>query len=598
MSESGTRVAEGARVGGSASVRRPARGPGRRPVLPGRRTLRLGRLRPTRTSAPHLVLAALIVGQAGFLLYLAHDLWFVWGDDYDFFQLRGTIPGVNAGLWAPHDDHWMTAIVLIDRALFSVVGLHSYLPYVAVSIGLHLAASVVTYLMLLRVGVRPWTAVVAGVVAVFAGAGAQAVLWNTTAGLIGALTCGLVAIYLLERAGGAGRGRWVAVAVLVLGLTFSGTGIVAVLTAVVFTLVRWGRQAAAPVLLVPAAVFVAWYVAFGHNGAKAPLADRWDYLGVARYVWLGMTSSLEAASGIDGAGPLLLLALVAVVLGAPARVPEGLRAFAIAGLCGALGQLTLAAISRPSFGEDAFTGGRYGYLTLMFLVPAVAVALTVLVPLVTAPRAVAAGLALFVLVAYVVQASSLFRAEHDGRLFVSEPWPGIMKGLRAAAQAGEPVLTEHPPDDVHERFRADLAARKEFWDAIPEGEATPLQRLQAENLFFTGVDTEAFSVGGGAAIRLVLGFTSTEPIVSGCRRITATGDVAVLAIDASRDGAQFGISGPSTSAVTHLVRDGEQGPDRTWTLPADRGVWIATSASDAELVVNLGAAGDYDVCRL
>jgi hypothetical protein len=546
------------------------------------------------------VLALLVAGQGAFLLYLAHDLWFVWGDDYDFFLMRGTIPGVNVGLWAPHDDHWMTAVILIDRALFPAFGVQTYLPYVAVSIGLHLAVAAVMYLMLLRVGVRPWTAVASAVVAIFAGVGAQAVLWNTTTGLIGALFCGLLAVYLIERSQAAGRGRWVAVAVLVVGLTFSGTGIVAVLLATVFTMLRRGWRAAVPVALVPAVVFTAWYVAFGHSGVKPALTDKWDYLGVASYVWVGFTSCLDGASGIEGAGAVLLLGLVAAVLGAPARVPAGLRAFALAGLCAALGQLTLAALSRPGFGVENFTGGRYAYLTLMLLVPALAVTLTLLLPLVTAPRAVAVGLALFVLAAYVAHAEDLFREDREGRLLVSSGWPGIMQGLRDAAKAGEAVLTTEPfpTTEVHGRFRADLAARKEFWKAIPDGDATAAERLHAESMFFTGVDRDAFPVGSGATLRPALGFTSTRPLASGCTTLTAPGSIGVLAIDTGAQGAQFGISGPTGTLTTHLVRDGVESPERTWDVKPDRGVWVATTAADAELVVNVSGAGDYDVCKL
>ena len=135
-------------------------------------------------------------------------------------------------------------------------------------------------------------------------------------------------------------------------------------------------------------------------------------------------------------------------------------------------------------------------------------------------------------------------------------------------------------------------------DAIPSGDATPAQRLEAETQFFTGVSTKAFGVGGGGALRPVLGFTSTKPLTAGCRTLTATGDTAVLSIDSAGEGAQFGVSGPSGTLVTHLVRDGDQSPDRTWTVPSGQGVWVATSAQDAELVVNLGAPGDYDVCKL
>ena len=101
----------------------------------------------------------------------------------------------------------------------------------------------------------------------------------------------LLAVYLLE--GHRGRGTsWPAVVVLVLGLTFSGTGIVAVFFAGVFVTLRRGWRVAFPVVAVPALVFVVWYVAIGHIGAKPSLTDRWDYLGVAHYVWLGLMLAL------------------------------------------------------------------------------------------------------------------------------------------------------------------------------------------------------------------------------------------------------------------------------------------------------------------
>ncbi len=605
MSEPRTEVASagpgrssGRPAGRPSSTRPPRRVPRRR--LAGRGVRRVSLRRPTRAWLPHSTLGVLVVAQAAYLLYLARDLWFVWGDDFDFLLMRGTVPGVNAGIWAPHDDHWMTAIVLIDRLLFSWVGLHAYLPYAAVTIGLHLATVVVVYLLMLRLRARPWTAVAAAVVGLFAGVGAGAVLWNTAAGLVGALFCGFLGTYLIERRDDSVRGRLPGVLVLVVGLTFSGTGIIAVVFAAIFTFLRRGWRSAAVVAALPAAVFVTWYAAIGHTGAKPPLADRWDYLGVVEYVWIGLTSSLEGAIGIDGSGPVLLLAVVGVVLLAPVRLPTGLRALALAGLCAALAQLTLAAVSRPSFGEDTFTGGRYAYLTLVLLVPAVAVAAAALVPLVTAPRPVAAVLAGFFVVAYVAHGADLFRQEYEGRRFVSEGWPGIMQGIRAAAEDGELVLTKSPDatDAVHGRFRADLAAREPFWDAIPSGEPTPGERLTAENLFFTGVETEAFAVGGGGTVRPALGFTTRAPVSSGCRTLTAAGSVATLAIDTGATGAQFGISGPAGTLVTHLVRDGVESPERTWVVTPGRGFWVATSAQDAELVVNVTAAGDYDVCKL
>ena len=90
----------------------------------------------------------------------------------------------------------MTAIVLIDRALLSLYGLDSYLPYVLVSIGLHAASVLVVHAVLKRLGAGRWVRFSACVVLLFAGVGAQAVLWNTTAGLIGSMFFGWLALLL------------------------------------------------------------------------------------------------------------------------------------------------------------------------------------------------------------------------------------------------------------------------------------------------------------------------------------------------------------------------------------------------------------------
>jgi hypothetical protein len=595
-----TEHADPAATPSSRRARAPHR---RRPPLPSWRDP------DTREYGLLLVLVAVAVA---FFTYLSHDLWFVWGDDYDFFLMRGTVPVADRGIWAPHDDHWMTAIVLIDRALLSLYGLDSYLPYVLVSIGLHAASVLVVHAVLRRLGAGRWARFSACVVLLFAGAGAQAVLWNTTAGLIGSMFFGWLALLLSlpprrdERPatdepaddGEHAEPPWRVWVPLVVGLTFSGTGVIAVLFVGAFTWLQRGLKAALLVVSVPAAVFLVWYIAIGNTGAKAPLDDGWAYLAVPRLVWIGLVHAPDAATGIDGSGPLVLGGLVVATLMASSRVPAGLRALAYAGLIAAVGQLALAALSRPSFGAEAFAGGRYAYLTLFFLAPALVVTLMTLASWVTAPRQVAVLLALLVGAAYVVNAGALFRAEHDGRLFVSEPWPGLMRGLREAAQAGEQVLTADAVDEVHMRFRADLAAREEMWDELPSGAATTEELVYAESSFFTGVSRESFDVGSGEDLRPVLDFDTTKPIRRGCRTLTAEGESPVLAMDTGPDGAQFGVQGPTDRIVAHIVRDKIQGPDRSWAVDPEVGHWVATSAQDAELVVNLTVPGTYTVCKL
>ncbi|WP_162799361.1 hypothetical protein, partial [Nocardioides sp. 616] len=122
-----------------------------------------------------VVLAAL--AQAGYLAFLNSDIYFVWGDDYDFLLLRGTINDENVGLLAPHDDHWSTVVVLIYKVLFYFFGMREYYPYGLVTIGFHVLLGLLVYPLMRRLGVGQWTAAAAAVIVLFLGAGAGAVLW-------------------------------------------------------------------------------------------------------------------------------------------------------------------------------------------------------------------------------------------------------------------------------------------------------------------------------------------------------------------------------------------------------------------------------------
>ena len=182
------------------------------------------RSRFTRPSTPTLVVLVLLLLQGAFLAWLADDLWFVWGDDYDFLLMRGTVPGVDRSWLEPHDDHWMTSVIAIYRSIFSVVGIRSYLPYAMVPIVFHLLLALVMYVVVRRLGGGAWVAAAGAGFVAFLGAGGQAVLWTTAMGLTGSALLAYVAIYA-GLSGGFAPGRTLRVwAPLVLGLTFSGTG--------------------------------------------------------------------------------------------------------------------------------------------------------------------------------------------------------------------------------------------------------------------------------------------------------------------------------------------------------------------------------------
>jgi hypothetical protein len=333
-----------------------------------------------RRNLPLAVVLLAVLVQGVLLVAFASRLYFFGGDDWDFLLFRGTIPGVNRGWFVPHYDHWSTAAIAIYRVLFHFFGLRHYLPYGLVVVVMHLLACLLLYALLRRAGSGAWAGAAATVVGVFLGAGAQAILWDVELTLLGSLVCGFGALLVLQGGVGAARLR-VVWGLLVLGLTFSGLGITMVGCVALFVLLRTTWREALAAASVPTLVFAIWFVWIGHTGAEAGQSTVWDLTQAPSLVWMVITSALENTSAIPGTGGVLLLVLVAGTLVAR-DTPRPLRDLALAGIGASLFQTFLTALVRPGISST----GRYTYLAVIFLLPALAVCLGALARRTPEPR--------------------------------------------------------------------------------------------------------------------------------------------------------------------------------------------------------------------
>ena len=300
------------------------------------------------------------------------------------------------------------------------------------------------------------------------------------------------------------------------------------------------------------------------------------------------------ASGVPGAGGALAVAVVLGALLAPRHIPLGLRSLALAGVLAGLGQLTLAALTRPGFD---FTNGRYGYLTLVFLTPAVLVCAMILAERIGDLRPQAMVVVGVLALGYVMNGQHLFHQESVGYRAATQAWPGIMRGIRAAAQADERVLTLDPVENVHKRFRPDVAAHPAMWAELPEGEATASERLDAEHRFFTSVGEEAQGLLVRTDVDLSYGFTSQPPEEGGCSEHTTRGNGGLISVDTGATGTEVTVAGPGDTLTTWLSRDGVESPRREWPVDPDTGYFVSTTARGASLHIVVGVPGTYRLCR-
>ena len=373
----------------------------------------------------------------------------------------------------------------------------------------------------------------------------------------------------------------------------SGVGLVMVVTAGVWLLLRRGLRPAvlgtAPALV----AFLVWYAVIGRDYNRARFSG-WDYLGLPPLVWKGLTGALESASGIPGSGLVLLVLLV----GAPLLMREvspNARALAWAGQVGALVQMTLSAIGGGPAGYPPVTESRYVYIVLVLLAPSLAVllqAVRLLLPRV--PRVAVVVLVVVLGVAYLMTSMLQQRQQADAFVNVSSHLRDDVVGTTAALKAGEKVLTARP-DGLSERMNVKLMMTPRIRHALPKGRVTAQQRIDAESEFFVGVSEDTFGLFSSQV-------AATDSFVeglfpgTGCAELKSVTDHPRIAVDTG-PGVEIAVNSPSTGITTYLERDDMTSAVRSWSVKPGVPVHIATTARDARLVVDFDAGGQYTICK-
>jgi hypothetical protein len=315
---------------------------------------------------------SLAVGFA-ILLYLDRRLWFI-ADVFDFFGRMQ--PGHSLALFAPHNEHWSTIPILLFLAVYKVVGLHSYVPYLVLDLLAHIAVAHLLWRWMLRVGTVPWVATALATAFLILGGGVENLTSAFQISFVLPVALGLLGALLLDYAGptrwARDAGFW-PVAVAAIMCSGIGTGMVA-LGAVVVLLRRGWRvalRAAAP----PAAIYVIWLVLAAGNSVSTTPAPKWELPQIVQYVWNGLTSAIDGTTGWTGLGGVLALGL-AVWLYRHRRLASGKAALAFAGPLVALPFFAVIGVGRIALGVSESSASRYGYIWVVLLLPATALALT------------------------------------------------------------------------------------------------------------------------------------------------------------------------------------------------------------------------------
>ena len=320
-----------------------------------------------------------VVGVAWmFWLAVSSGQWF-FADEWDFIALRSRPPLSDPGavadmLLTPHNEHWSTLPILVYRAVFGVVGLRAYWPYLIVLYVFHLTVMALLVRLLRRSGVPVVMRCFAVAIFVVYGAGAENLLWAFQFAWMGACIAGLLLAEIIDVPPGS-LTRWrlvLAWLVGIAGLMCAGVGVSMVAAGVVVAFLRHGWRRAALIGVVPAVTQVVWTVAYGRNAQ--PVETRWTSVAhkAVGYSWRAITSTFDRTLGLPGLGVLVVVALLIFVAREAATIRH--THASVLGLAAAtLPFLGLVAAGRVEV--DNPNASRYSYVLFVLLAPLTFVAM-------------------------------------------------------------------------------------------------------------------------------------------------------------------------------------------------------------------------------
>jgi hypothetical protein len=323
-----------------------------------------GRVEPAR-----VLFATLSIVAAVTLLWLGRGMTF-FADEWAFIESRSL--GDIQSWFVPHNEHWSTFPVLLYRGLVETVGIGSYVPYHGALVALHVVVAILVYRLTSRSAGRRF-ALVAGAIVLFLGGGFENLYWVFQIGFVGSTLLGLLAMEVTDARPSPKR-AWIVAGLLLASLATSGIGVVMSFAVGIEWLVdrRWRRFV--PYLVVPAAIFLIWYLAFGRYGqdpARDPLSAA-ALASIPRFVADGVGSVLGVVAGVPyGAG---LLVLIAVAIAVGLRHRRRLRSPRVVGIALAVvSQYALAALIRAHLFEGQAEYTRYLYTPVVLAIVAAAV---------------------------------------------------------------------------------------------------------------------------------------------------------------------------------------------------------------------------------
>ncbi|OGO52996.1 MAG: hypothetical protein A2Z32_02475 [Chloroflexi bacterium RBG_16_69_14] len=297
----------------------------------------------------------------------------------------------------PFNEHWLAVTIVVYRGLLGLVGMDSYVPYLALLAVLHATVAILVY-GLVRRRTLPLVAVGIALIVLLFGSGFENLFWGAQIGFVGATALGLGALLLLDdlpTLPGARRAI-AATGLVTIAVMTSGYGLFMLGLVGLDVLLDGRRRRWIAMLALPAGLYVLWYVTLGRSGIATygnPFTPE-TVAALPRFIADGMATAFGAAAG---GGALVGRILSVALLGWIAYLAAHRRTIprrAVACLLAIVAEYIIVGIVRAQLEVDASLYTRYAYLSgMLALIGAASLIGRPTIPAERRPVVVAAGVA-------------------------------------------------------------------------------------------------------------------------------------------------------------------------------------------------------------
>lgn len=279
---------------------------------------------------------------------------------YDEWTFILGAPDWNAAtLLQPHNEHPVMLTRAIYAALFSTVGLRSYLPYLVILLLLH-AANVVLLFEVVRRRAGDLVALGSAALLMLLGAGWENLLWAFQIQFVGSVACGLGMLLALS-AKPSRRNLFLATVLLTASLTFSGVGLFFGVAAAVQLVLTPDRRRDLLWFAPTAVALAVWFLALGRTYDPNTPVSPADLAALPLYVIWGLGASVAGLIGASGVAGLALLALAALAV-VFSWIRGARDVFRLGIVVGLASFYALTGLIRVQLGYQQSGASRYAYI--------------------------------------------------------------------------------------------------------------------------------------------------------------------------------------------------------------------------------------------